>query len=183
MHKKVLTEIALIYDEVKMPKGFEIDNSKLKADILSSCNLNKSLSNNPYDYKILDYEVPFSRTWDMLNKYVCDHLKIRHNLFLVPHTSFGNIFYENEQSFFRNLVNPMDLQNAPDFTMVYGVDIFKDSANIVFQYDDNREKNNLFTMPLITGHFILFPSTQKFFISKNTSKQINTVLTTTFIQK
>ena len=50
MFKKVLTEIPLFYGEVKMPKGFEIDRSKLKADILSSYNLNNSLMFYSYLY-------------------------------------------------------------------------------------------------------------------------------------
>ena len=79
MFKKVLTEIPLFHGEVKMPKGFEIDRSKLKADILSSYNLNNSLSNNPYDYKILDYKVPFSRALDMLHKYIIEHINVEFN--------------------------------------------------------------------------------------------------------
>ena len=66
MFKKVLTEIPLFHGEVKMPKGFEIDRSKLKADILSSYNLNNSVSNNPYDYKILDYEDKEPSKYDVI---------------------------------------------------------------------------------------------------------------------
>ena len=36
MQKKVLTEKALYYGDVSMPKGFEIDRDKLSSDILQS---------------------------------------------------------------------------------------------------------------------------------------------------
>ena len=52
MQKKVLTEQALYYGDVAMPKGFEIDRDKLSGDILQSSFTNR--------------EFPFSRTWDML---------------------------------------------------------------------------------------------------------------------
>jgi len=183
MFKKVLTETPLFYGEVKMPKGFEIDRSKLKADILSSYNLNNSLSNNPYDYKILDYEVPFSRALDMLNKYIIEHVNVEFNLKLNNQNSFGNIFYENEQSFLRSTIDLMHLSTSPDFTMVYGVDIYDESCILVIEYDDNKIKGQTWHVPLVNNSFYIFPSHLKYFIGKNISKQINTVLTTNFEKK
>ena len=53
MNKNTLSEIALYYGDIAMPKGFEIDRDKLSGDILQS--------------NLQDCEFPFSRTWDMLN--------------------------------------------------------------------------------------------------------------------
>ena len=61
MQKKVLTEQALYFGDVSMPKGFEIDRDKLSGDILQSSFTNR--------------EFPFSRTWDMLNTYMRDESK------------------------------------------------------------------------------------------------------------
>ena len=47
MQKKVLTEQALYFGDVSMPKGFEIDRDKLSGDILQST--------------FTDSEFPFSR--------------------------------------------------------------------------------------------------------------------------
>ena len=44
MQKKVLSEIALYYGDVAMPKGFEIDRDKLQSDILKSQINNKDFS-------------------------------------------------------------------------------------------------------------------------------------------
>ena len=51
MQKKVLTEQALYYGDVAMPKDWDIDRDKLQKDILNS--------------QITDSPFPFSRTWDM----------------------------------------------------------------------------------------------------------------------
>ena len=56
MHKTVLSEQALHYGDVAMPKDWDIDRDKLSNDILQSIIQNK--------------DFPFSRTWDMLNTYI-----------------------------------------------------------------------------------------------------------------
>ena len=61
MQKKVLTEQSLYYGNVDMPKDWDIDRDKLSGDILQSVIQNK--------------DFPFSRTWDMLNTYMRDHIK------------------------------------------------------------------------------------------------------------
>ena len=53
IYKKILSELHLIYGDVLMPKGFEINRDKLLTDTLQS--------------QITNSEFPFSRTWDMLN--------------------------------------------------------------------------------------------------------------------
>ena len=53
MQKKVLTEQALYYGDVAMPKDWDIDRDKLQSDILQSV--------------IQNTNFPFSRTFDMLN--------------------------------------------------------------------------------------------------------------------
>ena len=53
MQKKVLTEQALYYGDVAMPKDWDIDRDKLQSDIFQSVIQNK--------------DFPFSKTWDMLN--------------------------------------------------------------------------------------------------------------------
>jgi hypothetical protein len=60
MQKKVLTEQALYYGDVAMPKDWDIDRDKLQKDILKS--------------QTTDSPFPFSRTFDMLNTYMRDHI-------------------------------------------------------------------------------------------------------------
>ena len=69
MQKKVLTEQALYYGDVAMPKDWDIDRDKLSGDILQSVIQNKYF--------------PFSRTWDMLNTYMRDHIALEYGINLV----------------------------------------------------------------------------------------------------
>ena len=79
MQKKVLTEQALYYGDVAMPKDWDIDRDKLSGDILQSVIKNK--------------DFPFSRTFDMLNTYMRDHIFLDYGFTLVNKDTFGNIYY------------------------------------------------------------------------------------------
>jgi hypothetical protein len=76
MQKKVLSEIGLYYGDVEMPKGFEIDRNKLQEDTLKS--------------RINNQKFLFSRTWDMLNTYMRDHINVEYGL-----------YYQQSKKFFK----------------------------------------------------------------------------------
>ena len=78
MQKKVLTEQSLYYGDVAMPKDWDIDRDKLSGDILQSV--------------ITDLQFPFSRTWDMLNTYMRDHVCLEYGVNLVNKETLGNIY-------------------------------------------------------------------------------------------
>ena len=78
MQKKVLSEQALYYGDVAMPKDWDIDREKLQKDILQS--------------QIQNKQFPFSRTWDMLNTYISDHIKVEHQINLINKETWGNIY-------------------------------------------------------------------------------------------
>ena len=109
MHKKVLSEVSLFYGDVEMPKGWDIDRDKLSGDILQSVIQNK--------------EFPFSRTWDMLNTYMRDHIGLEYGINLINKNSWGDIYKPNQTSKPLLDVDPVDLRNSPDFTLLYGVKV------------------------------------------------------------
>ena len=82
MQKKVLTEQWLYYGDVAMPKDRDIDRDKLSGDILQSVIQNK--------------DFPFSRTWDMLNTYMRDHIGLEYGVNLVNKETWGNIYKPSE---------------------------------------------------------------------------------------
>ena len=59
---------------------------------------------------------------------------------------------------------------------MYGVDVQKDSCELVIEYDDNRRKGRTWHIPLENNKFIIFPSTHRYFISKNKGAQMNIFL-------
>jgi hypothetical protein len=166
MHKKVLSEIDLYFGQIEMPKGFEIDLEKLGADILSSTIYNR--------------EFPFSRSWDMLQTYLRDHINLEYGFTLIHKKTIGTIYKPRQYSHSYLQVDPVDLKHSPDYVMLYGVNIGKDSCRVFIEYDDNRRKGRSWEIPLNNNDFVMFPSTQRYYITANTSEQLNFILTTTY---
>ena len=164
MQKKVLTEQALYFGDIDMPKGFEIDQEKLTNDILQSTFNSK--------------EFPFSRTWDMLNTYMRDFIGLEYGINLVNKSTWGNIYKPNETTIPLLNIDPVDLRNSPDFTMLYGVKV-KD-CNVRIHYEDNRRKGRSWDIKLTDNMFIMFPSTNMYYITNNQKDSLNFVQTITY---
>ena len=164
MQRQVLTEQALYYGDVDMPKGFEIDQEKLTNDILQSTFNSK--------------EFPFSRTWDMLNTYMRDFIGLDYGINLVNKSTWGNIYKPNETTIPLLNIDPVDLRNSPDFTMLYGVKV-KD-CNVRIHYEDNRRKGRSWDIELKNNMFIMFPSTNMYYITNNQKDSLNFVQTITY---
>ena len=164
MRKKVLTEQALYYGDVDMPKYWDIDRNKLTNDILQSTFNSK--------------EFPFSKTWDMLNTYMLDHIRLEYDINLINKSTWGNIYKPNETTIPLLNINPVDLYNSPDFTMLYGVKV-KD-CNVRIHFDDNRRKGRSWDMELKNNQFIMFPSTNMYYLTNNQKDSLNFVQTITY---
>ena len=161
MHKKVLTEQALYFGDVDMPKDWDIDRDKLSGDILQSVIQNKNF--------------PFSRNWDMLNTYLREHIYLKYKISLVNKDMWGNIYKPGEKSQPFINVDPVDLKNSPDFTLLYGVKV-KDCM-VRIHYEDNRRKGRSWDIPLENNKFIMFPSTNMYYLTNNQKDSLNFIHT------
>ena len=177
MQKVVLSEIDLYTGEVAMPKGFEINREKIKNDIIKSFIDQKRINTNLKAYSYEDYEVPFSQPLQWLKDYIRDNIKVEHGFTLVEKSKHGNVFDPKEKSFLRYNIEPVDLRNSPDYTLIYALDCAKDSCELVIEYDDNRRKNRTWHIPIKNNNFIMFPATNKYSFSPNTSNGLNIILT------
>ena len=164
MQKKVLTEQSLFYGDIDMPKGFEIDQEKLTNDILRSTFNTK--------------ECPFSRTWDMLNTYMRDFISLDYGINLINKSTWGNIYKPAETTIPLLNIDPVDLRNSPDFTMLYGVKV-KDCF-VRIHYEDNRRKGRSWDIELKNNMFIMFPSTNMYYLTNNQKDSLNFVQTITY---
>ena len=164
MQRQVLTEQSLFYGDIDMPKGFEIDQEKLTNDILQSTFNSK--------------EFPFSRTWDMLNTYMRDFIGLDYGINLVNISTWGNIYKPNETTIPLLNIDPVDLRNSPDFTMLYGVKV-KDCF-VRIHYEDNRRKGRSWDIELKNNMFIMFPSTNMYYITNNQKDSLNFIQTITY---
>jgi len=164
MQKKVLTEQALYYGDVAMPKDWDIDRDKLSGDILQSV--------------IQKKDFPFSRTWDMLNTYMRDHIGLKYDFSLINKNTWGNIYKPTETSIIQQQIDPVDLRNSPDFVMLYGVRV--KNCMIKIYYDDNRRAGRSWDIELKNNQFIMFPSTNMYHIINNQKDSLNFVQTITY---
>tara|TARA_R110000803_G_scaffold146_1_gene582 strand:+ start:1034 stop:1537 length:504 start_codon:yes stop_codon:yes gene_type:complete len=164
MQKKVLTEQALYYGDVTMPKDWEIDRVYLSNKILYS-NLNNE------KFKIC-------KTWEKLNRYIQEHINLYYQTALVNKDTWGNIYKPLENIASLLNVDPVDLKNSPDFTLLYGVNVSDCSVKI--SYDDNRRKGRSWTIPITNNKFVMFPSTNFYNIINNQKESLNFILTVTY---
>ena len=164
MQKKVLTEQALYFGDVSMPKHWEIDKIELSHHILHSSLTNKKLQ--------------FSKTWDKLNTYIKDFIGLEHSINLVNKSTWGNIYKSNETTIPLLNIDPVDLRNSPDFTMLYGVKV--EDCFVRIYYDDNRRKGRSWDIKLKNNMFIMFPSTNMYYLTNNQKDSLNFVQTITY---
>ena len=164
MQKKVLSEQALYFGDVAMPKDWDIDRDKLQKDILTS--------------EVTDSPFPFSKTWDILNTYMRDHVGLEYNINLVNKNTWGNMYKPQETTVPLLNIDPVDLRNSPDFTLLYGVNV--KNCNVRIHYEDNRRKGRSWDIELSDNKFIMFPSTCMYYLTNNQKDSLNLVQTITY---
>ena len=164
MQKKVLSEQSLYYGDITMPKNWDIDREKLSEDILKS--------------QITDSPFPFSKTFDMLNTYLREHINVEYGFTLINKQTWGNTYKPQELSIPLLNIDPVDLRNSPDFTLLYGVKV--DNCSVRIHYDDNRRKGRSWDISLTNNKFIMFPSTNMNYLTNNQTGSLNFVQTITY---
>jgi len=164
MQKKVLTEQSLYFGDVSMPKDWEIDQNDLAHHILHS-----SLTNKKF---------PFSKTLDKLNTYMRDHIGLEYGIHLSNKETWGNIYNPLQTSLPLLHIDPVDLKNSPDYTLLYGVKV--EECLVRIHYDDNRRKGRSWDIPLLNNMFIMFPSTNMYYLTNNQKDSLNFVQTITY---
>jgi len=75
-------------------------------------------------------------------------------------------------------IDPVDLKNSPDYTFLYGVNVKDCSVRI--HYDDNRRAGRSWDIPLTNNKFIIFPSTQMYYITNTQKDSLNFIQTITY---
>jgi len=167
INKKILSQIDLYYGSIDMPEFFEIDRENIFHNILK--HQTKNLKG-----------VPFTREWDKIVTYIKEFAQLKHNLIIVEKDVLSDVYFPGQQSESLLQINPVDLKHSPDYVMLYGVNVAKDSCSVYIEYDDNRRKGRSWVIPLNNNDFVMFPSTQRYHITKNTSQQLNSILTVTY---
>ncbi|HCY81927.1 MAG TPA: hypothetical protein DHV22_10180 [Xanthomarina gelatinilytica] len=165
MHKELLTEQAIYSGDVKMPKGFEIERDVLTLDTFVS--------------KIKNADFEYSPTFGKLSTYIIEHLRVKHNLIFYNKNTWGNFYKPNETTPPLINVNYNNLMDSPDYTLLYGVAV--EDCTVTIKYDDNRRKGRSWSEPLTNNKFIMFPSTNTYYITNKQKDILNFIQTITYV--
>lgn len=164
MKKKILSEQAVYYGSVDMPKGFEINPL--------------TLTNNFFKTLYKKKTFLFSKDFDKLNNYIIEFIKLNYKISLVNKNSWTDLFIPNETTQLKLNVDPVDLRNSADFTLLYGINTV--DCNVEIFYDDNRRKGRSWILPLTDNNFIMFPATNMYSIINKQKESLNFVQTITY---
>ena len=114
----------------------------------------------------------------MLNTYMREHINVEHGFTLINKETWGSVYKPQEISIPLLNIDPVDLKNSPDYTFLYGVSVKDCSVRI--HYDQNRRSGRSWDIPLTNNSFVMFPSTQMYYITNNQKDSLNFILTTTY---
>ena len=175
MEKKVLSQLEVYTGEIGPKKLIEIDRPKLRVDILESFVLKKLIKNREEDYV-----VPGSYPVDHIRIYLKDQFAFLYKDTLIFKNEFGSVYLPMQQSLNRNQIDPFSLENSPDVTCVYAVEMKERSSNLVLEYDDNRYKGKKWKFPMVNNRFWMFPSSCRYYFTQNKGDDLNVFLTLNF---
>ena len=105
-------------------------------------------------------------------------MNVEYNFTLVNKETWGNVYKPKEASIPLLNIEPVDLKNSPDYTLLYGVKV--ENCSVRIHYDQNRRAGRSWDIELKNNHFIMFPSTQMYYITNNQKDSLNFILTTTY---
>jgi len=164
INKISLSQKAIYYGNINMPEGWEIDRNNLSGYIFQSY--------------IRESKLIISPTLQKVTSYLREFMSIKHEIIMVEKEFTGNIYSPNETSELILDVDPVDLRNSPDYTMLYGAHV-KD-CSVQIYYDDNRKKNRSWNIPMFNNRFILFSSSDPYTIINNQKKGLNIIQKITY---
>lgn len=163
MHKKVLTEQAIYYGDLEMPKNFEIDRPSLGLDVFKFGITNK---------------FPISKELDKVNKYIIEYSRAKYKIAIVNKKIEGFMYKPGEITKPVIDIDFQSLKDSVDYTMLYGVGT--EDCDITILYDNNRNKQQYHTISLTHNKFVMFPSSNMYFITNHQKENLNIILKITY---
>jgi len=172
----------VVYESVLTPdRGFNIDREKVKKDAIHGY-LESERKNNLKDsaqYK--DYKFKYvSQETILLNVFIRDEFFVQTKEKIVLDDKYINVMEHLEQSYLRNNVDVTCYERSAWYTCIYCCDVTKDSSELIIQYDNNIDKENIVKFKIENNKIFIFPSTLKYFFSENLATDPNIFITFTY---
>ena len=157
----------------------KIDNvSAVNTRLLKNHILSNFIKKNRYEdsqyWYMSDYlKVPYHQHIQWTQDWLRDHFRLEHNRTLVPtpvDSIRGIIQQTGENVNTHNNVKEWHLEQSPEVSCLYTVGTGDRKSDVIFEYDDGRNKHRRWKVPLEQDSFILFSSHLNHSITKNDNK-------------
>ena len=157
----------------------KIDNvSAVNTRLLKNHILSNFIKKNRYEdsqyWYMSDYlKVPYHQHIQWTQDWLRDHFRLEHNRTLVPtpvDSIRGIIQQTGENINTHNNVKEWHLEQSPEVSCLYTVGTGDRKSDVIFEYDDGRNKHRRWKEPLKENQFILFSSSLNRYITANDNK-------------
>lgn len=164
-----------------------IDNSKLKANILRNYEEGKFMEDDPESIRNEDIRLDFfpevkNLMNTIMNKF---YEQYGEKLKPVPSADINEVVWavvheHNESTNWHDHATHTNYESGAKVSAVYYVDVPENSGDIVFKCDENPFVSRMYTEKAETGKFILFDSTLPHCVTKNLSNQRRIIISMNF---
>lgn len=171
MIKKVLVEKSITWGQLS--ENSLVDNDVLKKLALEDCNKFVPHFKNRHN----DINNTYHKYYTWILEYIRDHY-IKHsfqNLTLECLNSFINREKKFESTFKRNHINPYDLNNSPEMTVLYFIQ--GGGGELTLEWDNGRYKDCFNKFAVKDKQFFIFNSDFDYYLTKNTEKDDRVYIT------
>ena len=171
LEKHRLTE--QFYIKGKVDSVSAVNTRLIKNHILSNF-IKANRYDDPQYWYMKEYlKVPYHQHIQWVQDWLRDHYRLEHNRTLIPtpiESIRGIIQQTGESVNTHHNVKDWHLAESPEVSCLYTVSTGPKKSEVIFEYDDGRNKHRRWKVPLEQDSFILFSSDIPFSITKNENK-------------
>ena len=171
LEKHKLTES--FYIKGKIDKVSAVNTRLIKNHILSNFSMANRYKDDQYWYMNEYLKVPYHQHIQWTQDWLRDHFRLEHDRTLVPtpvDSIRGIIQQTGERVNSHHNVKDWHLAESPEISCLYTVGTGPKKSEVIFEYDDGRNKHRRWKVALEQDSFILYSSHLNHSITKNENK-------------
>tara|TARA_Y100000593_G_scaffold49111_1_gene92448 strand:- start:22 stop:579 length:558 start_codon:yes stop_codon:yes gene_type:complete len=171
LEKQRLTESFLICSKIDDVSA--VNTNLIRNHILSNFSMKNRYKDDQYWYMSEYLKVPYHQHIQWVQDWLRDHFRLEHGRTLVPtpvDSIRGIIQQTGERVNTHHNVKDWHLEESPEISCLYCVGTGDKESDVIFEYDDGRNKHKRWRVPLRQNNFILYSSSLNHSITKNENK-------------
>ena len=176
-----LTESFVLKNSID--KVSAVNQSLIRNHILTNFSLVNRYKDDQYWYMSDYLKIPYHQHIQWTQDYLRDHYRLEFGQTLVPTPNDsirGVILQSGEQTNVHHNVKDWHLEESPEVSCLYCVGTGAKPSNVIFEFDDGRNKHKRWKVPLEKDNFILYSSHLNHYISKNENRDFSVYLSLHF---